>query len=213
MEADMIRARRIGRRVVAISVPIVISRRDDGLGVWCRRALAVGCAIGLTAALATIARGQSSDDSNPPGLKAEQYAQIMRAQAVLIELPQMFQRDAELEAQRAAFESALVAAMVALDPQTEQRLARLSELQTQAMAGAADQKSLLVEGRELRDALLATAAQARRQPSVAALAEPLIEALKSTVEELDSVDADTRRLVTEGDLLISVVTTMSVLSR
>jgi len=213
MEADMNFARRIGCRVVGVTFPGVRSHLSGGTVSWCRLALALVLGTGLATAVPAIARGQSSGDNGSSGTTAEHYAQIMRAQAVLIELPQMFQRDAELEALRQAFEEALVDAMADLDPQTAQRLARLLELEAQASTEGVDQGALLEEGRELRDELLATAAQARRRPAVAAAAEPFNDALKVSVENLDGIDADTLSIVTEGNLLIEAVTVMTVLSQ
>jgi hypothetical protein len=213
MENRMKIARRIGSRISAFGVSTVGGHRTSAGAAWCRHLPVLVLGICLSAAVPAVCHAQSSGGGDLSEEKMESYAKIMRAQAVLIELPLMFQQDAELEAMRAAYEGALEAAMVDLDPQTTQRVSRLSVLQDQAMAGSGDQASLLEEGRKLRDALLATAARARRQPSVAVVEEPFTSALKERVKGLDGVDAATKELVTTGDLLIDVVTTMSVLSQ
>ena len=159
--------------------------------------------------------GQSSNTGNgemPPELE-EHYAAIIRAQAVLIQVPQMIMQDEALKAEHLAFGEALMEAMIAQDAETTRRLGRFDDLQRQAESSPGGQDALLQEGRQLRDALLATAASALSRPTVIAAAKPLIASLTTAFEQLEGVDSETLSIVTDEKLLLEAVTTMTVFGR
>jgi hypothetical protein len=174
---------------------------------------AVAVAVGL--AFVIPANGQESTDGSgkmPPDIR-EHYIGIMRAQAVLLQIPPMIMGDETIKAQHTAFADALVEAMVAQDGETTRRLERVGELQRQTEAAPGGQDALLEEGRRLRDALLATADQVLDRPAVAAAAEPLVASLTAEIEQLEGVGPDTLRIVTDEELLLNSVTAMTVFSR
>jgi hypothetical protein len=209
--------RRLGRALDEVGGEPSAGRHVDSARNRRRLAgLAVSLALVLAHVVPTVVHGQSRDQV--PEAIREHYAEIVRAQVVLLALPRLFQEHPELEAQRAAFEEALVETMVGLDPDTTGRLARLGELQSQhsrAVSGGepAEPDTALAEGRRLRDALLATAAEARGQSPVAAAAGPLVDGLRARLNELEEIDPETRELVSEGELLIETVTVMTILAR
>lgn len=122
---------------------------------------------------------------------AAQYQEIMRVQRALTSLlSQAFLVDGSLDDLRLEFEQAQEKAMVALDPETAQRLDRLAELRTihdDAATGEQnlDTEALLSEGWELFQAIEATAAAARRQPEVAKKAAAFASALEKRFQQID----------------------------
>ena len=155
--------------------------------------------------------GQGSGEM-PPEIR-EHYPTIIRAQAVLIQIPQMIMQDQALRAEHLAFGDALVEAMIAQDADTARRLERFDDLQRQAESSPGSQDALLQEGRRLRDTLLATAAIALSRPVVSAAAEPLIASLTEAFERLEGVDSETLSIVTDKELLLETVTAMTVFGR
>ncbi|HSL16397.1 MAG TPA: hypothetical protein VLB51_00660 [Methylomirabilota bacterium] len=177
----------------------------------------VSLAFILTVSLAhsgpVIGQGTPGDsDAVPPAIR-DHYAEIIRAQAVLVQVPRMIMQDEALKAQHLAFAEALEQAMVALEPETTRRLERVGDLQRQAAGAPGSQEALLDEGRRLRDALLATAEKALNQPSVVAAAEPLLASLTAAFEQLGGVDPQTLKIVTDEGLLLKSVTAMTVFGR
>jgi hypothetical protein len=202
-----------GSRATATAVDTVVPGDRDRRFGWKLVGLAVALAVSLTQPGLVIGQGSSGDsDDVPPGIR-EHYAEILRAQAVLLQIPQMIMQDETLRAQHQAFADALVQAMVALEPETTPRLERVGDLQRQAEGAPGSQEALLDEGRRLRDELLATADQALRRPSVLAAAEPLLASLTAAFEQLGGVDPQTLSIVTDEGLLLKSVTAMTVFGR
>ena len=147
-----------------------------------------------------------------------QFTEISRVQAVLLQLlSRAFALNPGLHDLRRAFAEAQESAMVALDPATTGRLARMAELQrahddVAARDESPDVAALLDEGRQLRIALAATAAEARRQPAVAQAADALLAALRAQFAELDAIDPETVRLVSESDRLIDLISVIALVA-
>jgi hypothetical protein len=177
----------------------------------------VGLAFVLTVSLThsgpVIGQGTPGDSDDVPPAIRDHYVEIVRAQAVLVQIPRMIMQDEALKAEHLAFAEALERAMVALDPETTPRLERVGDLQRQAAAAPGSQEALLAEGRRLRDALLATAEKALNQPSVVAAAEPLVASLTAAFVQLENVDPETLSLVTDDELLLGSLTAMTIFGR
>lgn len=191
----------------------LIPRQRDGRRSLQLAALAVALTLVLGQAAPVTAQGPSAGNDDVPAEVREHYAQIIRAQAVLIQIPQMLMQDEVLKAEHQAYREALMEAMVAQDAATTRRLERFDDLQRQAESSPGGQGALLQEGRQLRDSLLATAASALSRASVTAAAKPLIASLTTAFERLEGVDTETLSIVTDEKLLLEAVTTMTVFGR
>jgi len=172
------------------------------------------CALAAFQAAAVRAQDQPSQPPVP-----DEIAAITRAQIIIMGLiGRAFTEDADLRARLDAFEEAQERAMVARNPQTAQRLARMAELealhdQAVSTSGAPDANALLAEGRTLRDALRATAAEVRTDPSVAGAADALLAALRPHFGDLNDVDPDLGALVARDDLLLELLSVARLVSR
>lgn len=170
----------------------------------------------LAGAVVTIVVVSASAQDQPPPADSEaprlpiamRYPEIMQAQRALMRLmSEAFRIDEGLHELRAEFEEAQRKAMEALDPQTTQRLERLSELQAMHDDIVANQEfpdvdALLAEGRQLRRALQATAAEARRRPEVAKRASTLASALEARFQQ---IDPESFQLLAQHDRWIEAV--------
>jgi len=166
--------------------------------------------------LTTAAPAFGQEDPNksteiPPELR-EHYTSIIRAQAVLIQIPRLIMQDDALKAEHLAFEAALLEAMTAQDAANRRQLERFDELQRLAVASPGGQQGL-DEGRRLRDALLATATSVLGRPTVTAAATPLMASLTTAFEQLEGVDGETLSIVTDEALLLETVAAMTVFAR
>ena len=159
----------------------------------------------LIAALALLAASglraqeppQNPDAAAGGGSNMTRYAEVMRAQRVLMSLlSQATGGDPGLNQLRVQFEKVQREAMVALDPATSGRLERMAELQTlYEEIGATEERpdvgALLDEGRQLRRKLQATAVQARKRPGVAARATAFANALETRFRQIDPESFET----------------------
>lgn len=170
---------------------------------------------GLVVALTTgLVLGQ-----DPPPPASDEIATITRAQIVITSLiGRAFTEDADLRARLDAFEDAQRQAMVARDPQTTARLARMAELEAlhddvTATDASPDVDALLAEGRTLRDALRGTAVEVRADPAVATAATDLLAALRPHFGNLAEVDPDLGAMVADDDLLLELLSVVRLVSR
>ena len=132
-----------------------------------------------------------SGGGNNGDLTATPYAEVMRAQRVLTSLlSESLRLDPGLNKLREQFELTQREAMISLDPATTGRMQRMAELQTlytdiSATQQRPDVGALLNEGRQIQRQLQATAAEARKQPQVAAQATVFANALETRFRQID----------------------------
>lgn len=134
-----------------------------------------------------------------PGLDAQE-PQDEERQELTAELQQVSQRlagiqqqamqDQELQQQQAATQETVITAMIDLDPEAQENIERMEELQgdLQTAQEEADQErigSILQEQRQLQQSLQQTQAQAMQQEEVVASIESFRESLVAAMVEID----------------------------
>lgn len=131
-------------------------------------------------------------DAQAPEAEGQQelMTELRQVNQQLAGIEQQAMQDPELQEQRAATEATVIAAMTELDPETEQKLDRMgdlqSELQTAQQEGDQEEMgSLLQEQRQLEQSLQQTQAQALEKEEVAASLESFRESLVSAMIEID----------------------------
>jgi hypothetical protein len=180
-----------------------------------RQLLSAACVFGVASGVTVGAQDQS-----PPALDAAtlppHIAEVTRAHSVLMQLiARSFAIDPRLDGLRVTFEQARDAAMLARDPQTARRIARLAEIETaynQAMTspGPPDVSALVREGLDLQQAVASTAEAVRSQPAVAEAADVYGRALRTAFTTLESIDPDMVRRIVAIDELVDLVSAVAM---
>ena len=153
-------------------------------------------------------QGQVPAPASVPEDVREQHEELLRVRGEVVELLfRVFAENPELEKRRVAFEALQEKTMAALDAETARRRARMAEIESLYNAAVASDDAtgldaLRREGREIRRALDATAAEARRQPAVAKEAEAFSADLRA---RLVALNPDALRLITRDDQLVALL--------
>lgn len=134
-----------------------------------------------------------------PGLDAQEpedeerqelTAELQQVAQQLVGIQQRAMQDPELQEEQAATEEKVIAAMTELDPEAQEKLDRMGELQGELRTAQeeSDQQeigSLLQEQRQLQQSLQQTQARAVQQEEVAASIESFRESLLAAMVEVD----------------------------
>jgi hypothetical protein len=116
----------------------------------------------------------------------QQNAEAYRMRMQVMEMLHRVLSNPDVRERQETFVAALNKAMVALEPETTRRKARMVELESQHDRGATDgAEALLQEGREILRALRATEARALREPSMANDVATFAADLRARLMEID----------------------------
>lgn len=139
-----------------------------------------------------------------PGLHAQEpedeerqelTAELQQVAQQLAGIQQRAMQDPELQEVQAATEETVIAAMTELDPEAQEKIDRMEELQgdLQTAQEEGDQQeigSLLQEQRQLQQSLQQTQVRAMQQEEVAASIESFRESLLAAMMEVDPAAAE-----------------------
>lgn len=130
--------------------------------------------------------GQEAED----GERQELTSELQQVNRQLAGIQQRAMQDPELQQEQADTEETVIAAMTELDPEAQEKIDRIEELQGEVRAAQeeGDQQeigSLLQEQRQLQQSLQQTQARAMRQEDVAASIESFRESLVAAMMEVD----------------------------
>lgn len=132
---------------------------------------------------------QEPEESGEEG-RQELMAELQQVNQELVGIRQRAMQDPELQQEQAATEEKVIAAMTEVDPEAQQKLDRIQQLQgeLQTAQQEGDQEkmgSLLQERRQLEQSLQQAQAQAMEQQEVAAAVESFRQSLVAAMKEVD----------------------------